>query len=113
MSDEDSTSVVVNIYGKNYALAANRDQTAEHIRQVAGLVDEKMREISQAHPPQAPLQIAILAGMELADELFKLQTAYRTAESDIAQRTFRLAASLDRAFRESETESPESSRSPE
>ena len=105
MADADSTNVAVHIFGKNYTFASDRDLGAEHILHVAQLVDEKMRAISQSHRPSSPLQTAILTGLDLADELFKLQTDYQSAESDIVRRTSRLVASLDRAFREPETKS--------
>ena len=98
MPEANSNSVVVNIYGKNYTFALEPGQTEEQIQRVARFVEDHMRQVQQAHHPQSPLQTAILAGLGLVDELFKLQTDYRAAESDIAQRTSRLAASLGRVF---------------
>jgi len=98
MPEADSTSLVVNIFGKNYTIALEPDHSAEEIRQVAQLVDEGLRQVDQTHRPSSPLQTAVLAALNLVDELFQLQTAYQAAESDIAQRTSRLAASLGRVF---------------
>jgi len=98
MSEADSTRVVVNIYGKNYALALEPGRTAEQVRQIARLVDENMRQVYQTYRSPSPLHTAVLAALNLVDELFRLQTDYRAAESDIAQRTSRLAASLGRIF---------------
>jgi cell division protein ZapA (FtsZ GTPase activity inhibitor) len=106
MAEADPTDVAVHIFGKNYTFASDRDLGAEHILLVAQLVDEKMRAIAQSQGPAlSPRQTAILAGMDLVDELFKLQTDYQSAESDIVRRTSRLVASLDRAFRDPETKS--------
>ena len=105
MADGDPANVAINIFGKNYTFASDRDLGAEHILQVAQLVDEKMRALSQSHRPPSSLQTAILTGLELVDELFKLKSDFQDAESDIVRRTSRLVASLDRAFREPETRS--------
>lgn len=99
---EVSASVVVNIYGKNYTFALGPGQTVEHIQEIAQLVDDRMRQAYEAHRLPAPLQIAILAGLNLVDELFKLQSDYRTAESELDQRASRLAASLGRLFEQTE-----------
>lgn len=98
MPEADSTSVVVNIFGKNYTIALEPDQSADEIRQVAQLVDENLRQVGQTRHSSAPHQTAVLAALNLVDELFQLQTSYQAAESDIAQRTSRLAASLGRVF---------------
>jgi len=111
MPEADSASVVVNIYGKNYTLALAREQTPEHVQQVAQLVDESMRQVSQTHRSPSPLQAAILAALNLVDELFKLQTDYQAAETAITQRTSRLTASLGRAFEELKTDAADSGRS--
>lgn len=98
MPEANPTSVVVNIYGKNYTFALESGQTEEQLQRVARFVEDHMRQAQQAHRPQSPLQSAVLAGLGLVDELFKLQTDYRAAESDIAQRTSSLVASLGRVF---------------
>jgi cell division protein ZapA (FtsZ GTPase activity inhibitor) len=67
-----------------------------------------MRELQQQKPHQSPLQTAILAGLNLVDELFKMQVDYQSAESDIAQRTSRLTTSLGRVFQDVEIESGQS-----
>ena len=105
MPDTDPATVAVSIYGKTFTFALGPDQKAEHIHRVAQFMDEKMREAHEAHRTQSPLQTAVLAGLNLVDELFKLQAEYQTAESDIAQRTTRLTDSLGRVFQDSETDS--------
>ena len=98
MSEAESTSIVVNIFGKNYSLALDQGQTAEQLRKLAQLVDESMRRVHEVRHPPSPFQTAVLAGLNLADELFELQASYHAAESDITRRTSRLTSSLDRVF---------------
>ncbi len=109
MSDTGSNQVTVTILGKPYTIAPDQDQSAEQIQEVARLADETMRQLQQQKPHQSQLQTAILAGLNLVDELFKMQVDYQSAESDIAQRTSRLTASLGRVFQDVEIDSGQSS----
>ena len=104
MSEANPNRVTLTIYGKIYTFAPNCEQDAEFIQQVAQLVDDKMHQVHQVHHTQSPGQTAILAGLELVDELFKLRTEYQAAESDIASRTSKLTASLNRVFQESKSD---------
>ena len=47
-----------------------------------------------------------LAGLNLVEELHKLRADYQDAESEIAQRTSRLAASLGRVFQGADADTP-------
>ena len=89
-------SAVVNIFGKSYTLSTE-GQDVEYMRQIAHMVDIHMREIEE-DGQRSPLQIAVIAGLNLVDELFKLQAEYESVESDIETRTSRLTASLGRLF---------------
>lgn len=106
MAESDAARLIVTIYGKNYTFALTPEQRAEHIQEVAQLVDEQMRRAYQEHHLQSPLQLAILAGLNLVEELQKLRADYQDAESEIAQRTSRLAASLGRVFQGVAAETP-------
>ena len=98
----------VNIFGKSYTLGIDQDHPAEHVQKIAQLVDEQMREVKDEVRSQSPLQVAILASLNLVEELIALQEDYASAEADIAQRTSRLTASLGRLFEEGDATSSES-----
>jgi cell division protein ZapA (FtsZ GTPase activity inhibitor) len=67
-----SETVRVNIYDQIYSLRSPSGD--EHIRQIAQLVDERMRQIS-AHTTTFDLaRIAVLAALNIADELQSLRT---------------------------------------
>jgi cell division protein ZapA len=59
----------VNIYGTEYPIRGEVD--AEYIRQVAEYVDRKMREVDHTTAAKSSLQVAILAALNIADELFR------------------------------------------
>ena len=108
MSDTRSNSVAVDIYGKTFTFSLGPDQTAEHVQQAAQLIDDKMREMHEKHNTQSQIQTAVLAGLNLVDELFKLQAGYQATKSDIDQRTSKLNDSLGRIFQSVELDSPTS-----
>ncbi len=88
--------VAVRIFGREYHLTRDPDKTVDHIREVAALVDEKMLLITQEHGAQSGFHSALLAGLDLIDELFRLRDEYDSAQSDISGRTSRLSESLGR-----------------
>ena len=89
-------SAVVNIFGKSYTLSTE-GQDVSYMRQIAHMVDTHMREIEE-DGQRSPLQIAVIAGLDLVDKLFEMQAEYESVESDIGTRTSRLTASLGRLF---------------
>ena len=89
-------SAVVNIFGKTYTLSTEENYV-ERTRQIAQMVDQHMR-AAEGDSRQSPLQTAVIAGLNLVDELFALQEEYSSVEYDIAGRTSRLTASLGRLF---------------
>ncbi len=58
--------VTVSIYDQTYHL---RGQNADHIRQLADLVDSKMRAVASQGRTVDSLRVAVLAALNLADEL--------------------------------------------
>ncbi|MBT6150329.1 MAG: cell division protein ZapA, partial [Gemmatimonadetes bacterium] len=87
-------AVKVTILGREYAFASQGGDADAHVRRVAELVDERMREVSRRATRQGPLGVAILTGLELVDELLSLQREADSVEEQIAERTSRLSSSL-------------------
>src|SRR4028119_508045 len=67
-------SVEVNIFNQAYSLRTNRD--VEHIKRIAGLVDERMRLISGHTTAHDLAKIAIFAALNIADELSDTREHY-------------------------------------
>lgn len=63
------TILKVNIYGTEYPIKGDVD--VEYIGQVAEYVDRKMREVDQSSAAKSSLKVAILAALNIADELFR------------------------------------------
>ncbi len=106
MSQE--TNTVVDIFGKNYTLGIDQNHSADHIQKIARMVDQQMLQVKNEIRTGSPLQVAILAGLNMVEELLSLQEDYASTESDIALRTSRLTASLGRLFAEVEATSSDS-----
>jgi len=62
----------VNIYGTDYPIKGNTN--TEYIKKVAEYVDQKMHEVDQSVAVVSTLKVAILAALNIADELFKERT---------------------------------------
>lgn len=101
MAEGAASSVTVQIHGRSYTFAATGDQSQEHIRAVAALVDERMAQVQQDTRPHSQLQTAILAALHMIDELWGLQADYDQAEAVVEQRASRLADTLGRIFQDS------------
>jgi len=63
------TVLKVNIYGTEYPIKGEVD--AEYILRIAEYVDRKMREVDQTTAAKSSLKVAILAALNIADELFR------------------------------------------
>ncbi|HZH31652.1 MAG TPA: cell division protein ZapA [Pyrinomonadaceae bacterium] len=69
-------SVEVNIFNQVYNLRTNRE--VEHIKRIAGLVDERMRLISGHTTAHDLAKIAIFAALNIADELSDTREYYES-----------------------------------
>ena len=66
--ESSKDSVQVNIYGEEYFIRSNGD--TEYIREIAGYLDRKMRNIADKISDKSPARVAILAALNIAEELF-------------------------------------------
>src|SRR5512140_1790130 len=70
--DGDRANIVkVTILGQEYPVRADAD--AAYVREIAAFLDARMRLIQQADPNRPPLKIAILAALNLIDEMLTLK----------------------------------------
>jgi cell division protein ZapA len=59
----------VNIFGSEYTLRA--DSENNYVEEIAEYIDEKMREIDRTQTLKSTTRVAILAALNVADELFQ------------------------------------------
>jgi cell division protein ZapA len=65
-----SNQLRVNIFGAEYVLRAN-DENREDVIKIAKYVDQKMRDIDRSQAINSNLKIAILAALNIAEELME------------------------------------------
>ena len=92
-------SVTVEIYDQVYHLRGVDPLYIEHL---AGMVDEKMRAVSAQGGTVDSLRVAVLAALNIADELSGLRTQYNNllgsqlnTQSSMQSRAHSLAGMLD------------------
>ena len=89
---DSKNTVVVSVFGMEYPIRAEAD--AEYIRQVALYVDAKMKEIAHGVPFGSTTKVAILAALNVVDELFKEQAKREKMLEWINKRLAELSDSL-------------------
>ncbi|NOZ04472.1 MAG: cell division protein ZapA [FCB group bacterium] len=92
---EDRASLVrVSIFGQEYTVKAPAD--ANYIKDIAEYVDGKMREVQDSlTTAQSSTRIAILAAMNISDELFMLRNEKDHLTSDVENRISSLIELID------------------
>jgi cell division protein ZapA len=92
---ESGQRVQVEIAGRTYTLKGNRDP--REVKRLASFVDERMAEISTRTQTADTTRVAILAALNIADELFRAQRG-RPAAGDAPARDRELIKLLDEAL---------------
>jgi len=86
----------VNIFGAEYVLKATENQ--EEIKKIAEYVDQKMKEIDRSQAINSNAKIAILAALNIAEELFQNQKYKERIEEEVNEESQKLNRSLQDAI---------------
>jgi cell division protein ZapA len=81
--------VEVEIMGQR--LTVTSDDGEEHIREVAGYVDRRMRQLANGQPTGASLHLALITALNIASEYWKLQRQQEELHQMINRLTQRLS----------------------
>lgn len=81
MADEQKTRIAVEIYGQTYKMVGT--EKGSRMRQVASIVDDKMREISARNPNLDSTKIAVLAAVNSVHENLKLKEQVEQMEDQL------------------------------
>ncbi len=92
-----SGNVRVEIYDQTYHL---RGSDPEYIGELAEYVNTKMHLIAQQASTVDSLRVAVLAALNIADELHVLKRKYESIDSDYNERAGQLAGALDEVLDE-------------
>ena len=96
MENQQSESIIVKIFGKDYSFKATGNQ--DSIRQAASQVDQKMREIGGKSPNLSTSDVAILAAMYIFDEYSSLTAGESSFKGRIESRLESLIERIDQAI---------------
>jgi cell division protein ZapA len=96
MDEPKSSGIRVTIFGTEYPIKGDADPA--YIKEVADYVDQKMRNIAKNAPMQSSLKVAILAALNIADELFKARTGKDKLLSELETKIDDLIDSIDQEF---------------
>ncbi len=88
--------VSVEIRGQRYPISSALDP--EYVSGLASYVDEKMRAAAESTPAGDSLRLAVLAALNIADELFRCQDAQRGRRDALAERTQEIERLVDAAL---------------
>tara|TARA_B100001750_G_scaffold187344_1_gene156762 strand:- start:250 stop:540 length:291 start_codon:yes stop_codon:yes gene_type:complete len=82
---EESNQVQISIFGQEYSVKAPADP--DYIKKIAKYLDEKMREVQSGFSTtQSSTRIAILAGMNITDELFHSRQSGESENTEVEQK---------------------------
>lgn len=98
MSGKTTTATEVEIFGSVYHVRGEKNP--EYLHSLAEMVDRKMREIGQHVSTVDTSKIAILAALNLADELVQCRTEQEGERADIEAKATELAGELDEALQQ-------------
>ena len=94
---EENNQVKISIFGQEYSVKAPADP--DYIKKIAQYLDEKMREVQSGFSStQSSTRIAILAGMNITDELFTARQSGEIDSSDAEQKISSLIELIDDAL---------------
>ncbi|MGB9234690.1 MAG: cell division protein ZapA [Terriglobales bacterium] len=86
----------IDIYDQSYNV--NADQKAEYVTELAAYVDLKMREVAEAARTVDSLKVAVLAALNIADELFTMRERQQQVEGPLRTRVEKCVAIVETAL---------------
>ncbi|MGB2991700.1 MAG: cell division protein ZapA [Paenisporosarcina sp.] len=81
MSEQHKIRVSVDIYGQTYKMVGS--ETSGHMRLVASMVDDKMREINSHNPSLDSAKLAVLTAINSVHDYVKLKEQLEQLEEEI------------------------------
>ncbi|MCY7589553.1 cell division protein ZapA [Bacillus safensis] len=84
MSDGGKTKTIVEIYGQSYTIIGQ--ETKMHMRHVASIVDDKMREINEKNPYLDINKLAVLTAVNVVHDYLKLKEQYEKLEIQLKEK---------------------------
>lgn len=88
--------IPVEIHGQRYPIRSGLDP--DYVARLARYVDEKIRAAAETTPTGDSLRLAVLAALNIADELFRCRDSNNARSGELAERAGELERLLDRVL---------------
>lgn len=89
----------IEIYDQVYNVSADQDEA--YVKDLASFVDGKMRAVAETTHTVDSLRVAILAALNIADELFTLRRRQDQLEGPLRKRVERCVSLVEKALEQS------------
>ena len=89
-------TTTVHIYGQQYTVRSEDDP--QHVQRVAAYVDGRMREVARGSAQVTSMRVAILAALNIADELLRERDASNHGAERLRERARQLATALEQTM---------------
>ena len=89
----------IEIYDQPYNLYAEENE--EYLQELASFVDAKMRAVAEASRTADSLKVAVLAALNIADELFMARTREEQLVGPLRSRVEKCVSLVERAIEQS------------
>ncbi len=86
----------IEIYDQSYSIRSENDE--EYLKELAAFVDSKMRKIADETRMVDSLKVAVLAALNMADELFTLRRRQEEVEGPLKKRVEKCVAMVEKAL---------------
>jgi cell division protein ZapA len=93
----DKNVLKVRIYGAEYSIRGQAD--SNYIKAVAEYVDKKMREVDSNFRVDSSLKVAILATLNIADELFRERAEKDEIRTQLEDKIKEINSLIDRQLK--------------
>jgi cell division protein ZapA len=91
--------VKIEIYDQSYNLSADQDET--YVKELAAFVDSKMRAVADATHTVDSVKVAVLAAINIADDLFTVRQRQEKLEGPLRKRVEKCVAMVEKVLEHS------------
>ncbi len=81
LAEQEKNRISVEIYGRTYKMVGT--ESTGHMRLVASIVDDKMRQISAHNPTLDSSRLAVLTAVNSVHELLQLKAQVEALEEEV------------------------------
>ena len=89
----------IDIFDHDYNI--NADGNEEYVQELAAYVNAKMRAVAEATKTVDSLKVAVLASLNIADEMFALRERHREIQGPLRERVEKCVTMVEKAIERS------------